>query len=491
MPRISKTSHARKQPEGHVKRPRNAFILFRSHAVQQGLIPKDRVKNQRNVSEVISQLWHNLSDEERRRWQQNATAEKEEHLRLHPNYRYAPTGSVCKRKSKGRTRSSTLEKRTAKVADDILKSLGRDGLSKEAVEEGRSQSRRTRRAMLHGSNSAFRGSHSRSATEGEDAAQALQIPEDVARGHRRSSSMPIHPQWDTLTESDLAQPEAHLGAEGSLPMSQSAPSDLFTEWSPMPHSAETPGSILGQFGRFGSAGLTMTTLDDQQSRPQTAAGLLQVSQSSFPFGAGAILPISPRSCSFGNIHMPPPQYMASGPNHQMAPMQGPPQLFPAQAPMPGGAAAVPTFEQPGMDIGSTPLPVVDSTARRLSYFLHKAASESILRERHAHDDLANSDGHQSVFDETLHTVMSLDEEKEARLRHWRTSLSLHTGENGLVSLQSVIGGAIAEEQSMLPDQWSFYGLVPPSSLDPDHVEADLLAAAFGEALDSTGMQLQL
>ena len=56
---------------------------------------------------------------------------------------------------------------------------------------------------------------------------------------------------------------------------------------------------------------------------------------------------------------------------------------------------------------------------------------------------------------------------------------------------AVIGGAIAEEQSMLPDQWSFYGLVPPSSLDPDHVEADLLAAAFGEALDSTGMQLQL
>lgn len=40
MTSTGKPSHARKVPMGHIKRPRNAFILFRSHACTTNLVPQ-------------------------------------------------------------------------------------------------------------------------------------------------------------------------------------------------------------------------------------------------------------------------------------------------------------------------------------------------------------------------------------------------------------------------------------------------------------------
>ncbi|POW05424.1 hypothetical protein PSHT_10743 [Puccinia striiformis] len=45
-------SHARKTPPGHVKRPRNAFILFRSHACSSNLIPPTVEKDHRQISRI-------------------------------------------------------------------------------------------------------------------------------------------------------------------------------------------------------------------------------------------------------------------------------------------------------------------------------------------------------------------------------------------------------------------------------------------------------
>lgn len=83
-------SHARKTPPGHVKRPRNAFILFRSHACAANLIPPTVEKDHRQISRIVSHMWRDLPAEERGRWEREAEQEKELHRRLHPDYRYKP-----------------------------------------------------------------------------------------------------------------------------------------------------------------------------------------------------------------------------------------------------------------------------------------------------------------------------------------------------------------------------------------------------------------
>lgn len=52
-----KPSHARKTPPGHIKRPRNAFILFRSHACVNNLIPTQLgITDHRHVSRIVGNL---------------------------------------------------------------------------------------------------------------------------------------------------------------------------------------------------------------------------------------------------------------------------------------------------------------------------------------------------------------------------------------------------------------------------------------------------
>ncbi|GAA5853429.1 hypothetical protein JCM8547_002454 [Rhodosporidiobolus lusitaniae] len=100
-------SHARKTAPGHIKRPPNAFILFRSHCCQTGadaeptgLEPPGTVQarqlaaleinNSQHISIVVSQVWKGLSPEGRAYWQEKAAEAKAEHARLHPDYRYRP-----------------------------------------------------------------------------------------------------------------------------------------------------------------------------------------------------------------------------------------------------------------------------------------------------------------------------------------------------------------------------------------------------------------
>ncbi|KAG0151058.1 hypothetical protein CROQUDRAFT_651575 [Cronartium quercuum f. sp. fusiforme G11] len=83
-------SHARKTPPGHVKRPRNAFILFRSHACAANLIPPTVEKDHRQISRIVSHMWRNLPPTERGHWEREAEQEKELHRLLHPDYRYKP-----------------------------------------------------------------------------------------------------------------------------------------------------------------------------------------------------------------------------------------------------------------------------------------------------------------------------------------------------------------------------------------------------------------
>lgn len=91
---LAKKSHSRKQPDGHIPRPRNAFILFRCDFVAQKKIPASVEPDHRNISRIVGRIWKAMSDDDRRPWIEEAQREREKHKRLYPQYRYSPSSTA-------------------------------------------------------------------------------------------------------------------------------------------------------------------------------------------------------------------------------------------------------------------------------------------------------------------------------------------------------------------------------------------------------------
>ncbi|KAF8609420.1 hypothetical protein BDV93DRAFT_518242 [Ceratobasidium sp. AG-I] len=82
-------SHSRRQPPGHIPRPRNAFILYRSWYVREGFLA-DVESDHREISRIVGKIWKELPESERARWRALAEKEKKEHAEKYPNYKYSP-----------------------------------------------------------------------------------------------------------------------------------------------------------------------------------------------------------------------------------------------------------------------------------------------------------------------------------------------------------------------------------------------------------------
>lgn len=87
----SESSTKRKgRGSGRIKRPPNAFILFRSHAIATEMKQEDYRHNLSNASRLASVMWNNLSAEKRQVWQDAAQRAKEEHQLRFPDYKFEP-----------------------------------------------------------------------------------------------------------------------------------------------------------------------------------------------------------------------------------------------------------------------------------------------------------------------------------------------------------------------------------------------------------------
>lgn len=116
----------RKGDEDYIKRPENAFILFRRKCCEERNVtdgPEDGqcgsvapVKKQRqaDLSKMISQQWKSLTPEEKQRWESLAKEKKKEHEQMYPNYVYRPQRSKASKgkKSKGRKALTEGEQET-------------------------------------------------------------------------------------------------------------------------------------------------------------------------------------------------------------------------------------------------------------------------------------------------------------------------------------------------------------------------------------------
>ncbi|KAJ3774811.1 hypothetical protein FB446DRAFT_453683 [Lentinula raphanica] len=121
-PDPKKKSHARKQPKGHIPRPRNAFILFRCDFVRQKKIPDHLEANHRNISRIVGSVWTKMTASQKAPWIAMAAAEKKNHAKIYPDYKYHP-GS----ESRGR------DTRIKKVAHSPVESSSGAGVSPSAV----------------------------------------------------------------------------------------------------------------------------------------------------------------------------------------------------------------------------------------------------------------------------------------------------------------------------------------------------------------------
>ncbi|CAO1631860.1 unnamed protein product [Parajaminaea phylloscopi] len=138
-------SHAKKRAPGHIPRPRNAFILFRSHAVRTGLVPKDMERDHRNISRIVSLMWNSLSESDRETWQQEAQKEKEQHALLYPDYKYRPGAPKQAKAKRDLSQPEQVEEKCENVADMILKMYGEQGLIRDGNGQTLSRSERFRR----------------------------------------------------------------------------------------------------------------------------------------------------------------------------------------------------------------------------------------------------------------------------------------------------------------------------------------------------------
>ena len=104
---VSSDEHRpKKGDEDYVKRPENAFILFRRHCCEERQAAAEEAdtpakkQRQADLSKTISQQWKSLSAEERQVWEDRAKEKKKEHEQLHPNYVYRPQRSKGKKTKK-------------------------------------------------------------------------------------------------------------------------------------------------------------------------------------------------------------------------------------------------------------------------------------------------------------------------------------------------------------------------------------------------------
>ncbi|KAF9476161.1 HMG-box, partial [Pholiota conissans] len=73
---------------GYVPRPRNAFIVFRSHYIQESRASGEVQQNE--LSKAAGRAWRSMTDDEQRVFKEIADQEHAEHKIAHPNYQYVP-----------------------------------------------------------------------------------------------------------------------------------------------------------------------------------------------------------------------------------------------------------------------------------------------------------------------------------------------------------------------------------------------------------------
>jgi hypothetical protein len=98
-PRRRRAPPGKRRSLGYIPRPPNAFMLFRADFVKQKHVPNSIETNHSSLSKIIGSCWRSLPAEEKVIWEKRARAEKAEHKRKYPEYRFRPVHNKNKNKN--------------------------------------------------------------------------------------------------------------------------------------------------------------------------------------------------------------------------------------------------------------------------------------------------------------------------------------------------------------------------------------------------------
>jgi hypothetical protein len=137
-PFIPRPSHSRKRKEGHIPRPPNAFMLFRSDLWAKKRVSSNVERDHRQISRIAAMLWNGLDEEQRRPFREQAKAEKERHALTWPNYKYSPVGRKVngQRKYINREADSTAQAKCQKLVSLLKKGIEGSDLENALKTEG-------------------------------------------------------------------------------------------------------------------------------------------------------------------------------------------------------------------------------------------------------------------------------------------------------------------------------------------------------------------
>jgi len=76
---------------GYIRRPPNAFLLFRSDLIEQWDFLRDLVNDHRELSKFAGVVWRKMSDNQKKPWFEKAEEARHYHSKVYPGYRYSPT----------------------------------------------------------------------------------------------------------------------------------------------------------------------------------------------------------------------------------------------------------------------------------------------------------------------------------------------------------------------------------------------------------------
>jgi hypothetical protein len=131
-----KKRHTVRREDGHITRPPNSFMLFRSWTT---LVAKPYITDQSVFSKGAGFWWADLTEQERDGWRRIANIVKENHTLMHPDYKYTPN----------RTKAKT-SRLSAGASDDEYQIKRR---SKRPAKKQKAPSRKQRRYPLTDSDS--------------------------------------------------------------------------------------------------------------------------------------------------------------------------------------------------------------------------------------------------------------------------------------------------------------------------------------------------
>lgn len=103
-------THAKKRAPGHIPRPPNAFLCFRSEFWEMEKQRPESERDHRQISVLAGERWRSLSEAGRAPFKRMAEEYKKLHAKQYPDYKYAPSSQ--------KVRHSSAKKKLAKDSQD-------------------------------------------------------------------------------------------------------------------------------------------------------------------------------------------------------------------------------------------------------------------------------------------------------------------------------------------------------------------------------------